>query len=48
MLISLFKPLHIVSMVTEGEEMIVFKLSSCCSTLVLFERGLEGRLEDLR
>lgn len=35
-------------MVAEGEEMIVFKLSSCCSTLALFERGLEGRLEDLR
>ena len=48
MLISLLKPWHIVSMVAEGEEIVVFKFSSCCSTPALSERGLEGRLEDVK
>ncbi|WVZ65917.1 hypothetical protein U9M48_015205 [Paspalum notatum var. saurae] len=45
---SFLKPLHMVSMVAEGEEMVVFKLRSCSSTSILLEHGLEGTLADLR
>jgi hypothetical protein len=34
-------------MVADGEEIVVLRLWSCCSTLGLFDRGLEGALEDL-
>jgi hypothetical protein len=44
---SLLKPSHDVSMVANGEEMVVLRLCNCCSTSGLFERGLEGALEDL-
>jgi len=35
-------------MVAEDEEMVVFKLWSCSSTLMSLEQGLEGTLADLR
>jgi hypothetical protein len=37
-----------VPMVAQDEEMVVFKLWSCSSTLTSLERGLEGTLADLR
>ncbi|WVZ95363.1 hypothetical protein U9M48_041136 [Paspalum notatum var. saurae] len=37
-----------VSMAAEGEEMAAFRLCSCSSTLASLERGLEGKLVDLR
>lgn len=46
--VSLLKPLHIVSMVAEGEQMISLRLASCSSMLVSLEQGLEGTLADLR
>jgi hypothetical protein len=35
-----------VSMATEGEETVSFRLYSCSSTLTSLERGLEGKLAD--
>lgn len=45
---SLLNPSHIVSMVEEGEDMAMFRLCNCSSTLFLLEQGLEGTLTDLK
>jgi len=42
------RPSTMVSMVAEGAEIAAFRLWMCSSTLVPLERGLEGKLTDLR
>uniref|UniRef100_A0A0A9DQZ0 Uncharacterized protein n=1 Tax=Arundo donax TaxID=35708 RepID=A0A0A9DQZ0_ARUDO len=45
---SLQIPSTIFSMVAEDKEVVAFRLCSCSSTSTSLERGLEGKLADLR